>query len=78
VPTGAYRCLARAQLPGRSPEDGALLADRVSADAARAAAVADAGAPLTWQTAPSGMEVAVADRADGARVTYGVYPRRSG
>lgn len=78
VPTGAYRCLARVQLPGRPPEAGRLLADRVSADAARAAAESDACTPLTWQTAPSGMDVAVHDRADGARVSYGVYPRRDG
>lgn len=75
---GAYRCLARVQLPGRPPEGGRLVADGASASAARAAAAADAGAPLTWQTAPSGMEVAVHDRADGARVSYGVYPRKGG
>lgn len=74
---GGHRCLKRAQREGAPPRPGELLADGVTPDAARAAAVADAGCALTWQTAPSGMDVATVARPDGWRVSYGVYPSKA-
>lgn len=73
---GRYRCLARAQSPGKAVEAGRIVADRVSAEDGRAAAARDAGRPLDWQTAPSGMRVATITHSDGTCVSYGVYVPR--
>jgi hypothetical protein len=69
-----HRCLRRAQQGDGPALPGELLADGVPVDAALRAAADDAGAPLEWQSGPSGMRVATARRPDGWRVTYGVYP----
>jgi hypothetical protein len=80
---GPFRVMRITQLPGQA-KGGApqtLAGPCATRDAARSAAVSDAGQPLSWKPGDrAGMESAVYLRDDGARVGYAVScpPRAAG
>jgi AAA domain len=74
---GPFRVICRRQAPGAEPDRPRLVGTVHSTrEAARIAAVADAGRPLSWQPAPGlpGMDAAAFLQAGGLKVSYGIVP----
>jgi hypothetical protein len=75
APGGAVRLMRRELPPGGTLGAPQLLGrSHPNADAARVAAMRDAGQVLTWKLDPSGREVCAVKRADGTVVGYSIVP----